>query len=95
MPPNGAASVAACSLGALAGRNWLLLPCVTLDSDGSALDIATAATTHATSTTQRNLTANLPIPLKMSSACTRTRIASGHRGPHSRSQRVLRKRTVP
>ena len=32
--PNGAASCAACSLGALAGRKALLLPCVTLLSEG-------------------------------------------------------------
>ncbi len=32
--PNGAASCAACSLGALAGKKALLLPCVTLLSDG-------------------------------------------------------------
>ena len=34
VPPNGAASCAACSLGALAGRKALLLPWVTLFSDG-------------------------------------------------------------
>jgi hypothetical protein len=33
--PSGAASVAACSLGALAGRNVELLLLVTLASDGS------------------------------------------------------------
>ena len=41
--PSGAARFAACSLGALAGRKALLLPCVTLASDGSAFGIATAA----------------------------------------------------
>jgi len=52
--PNGAARSDACWLGALAGRNALLLPCVTLASDGSAFGIATAATTHARMTSQRN-----------------------------------------
>jgi len=71
LPPNGAARVAACSLGALAGRKLLLLPWVTLASDGSARGMATAAMTQATIITQRNLTENRPIALKMSSACTR------------------------
>ena len=35
--PSGAARLVACSLGALAGRNALLLPCVTLASDGKRL----------------------------------------------------------
>ena len=35
--PNGAASAAACSLGALAGRNLVLLFWVTLDSEGSSV----------------------------------------------------------
>ena len=73
--PSGAARVVACSLGAFAGRNALLLPCVTLASDGRAFGMATAATTQMASTTQRNLTANLPIARKMSSTCTRLRIA--------------------
>ena len=41
--PSGAARFVACSLGALAGRKALLLPCVTLASDGSAFGIAAAA----------------------------------------------------
>jgi hypothetical protein len=69
--PSGAARVVACSLGAFAGKNALLLPCVTLASDGRARGIATAATTQMTSTIQRNLTAKDPIARKMSSACTR------------------------
>ena len=69
--PNGAASSTACSLGALAGRNALLLPCATLFSEGSARGIATKATTQAISTNQRNLTANGPIALNMSSTRTR------------------------
>ena len=72
VPPNGAARFAACWLGALAGRNALLLPWVTLASDGSALGMANAAASQATSTTQRNLTENRPIARKMSSACTRS-----------------------
>ena len=71
LPPNGAARVAACSLGALAGRKSLLFPWVTLASDGSAFGITTAAAIQSTTTTQRNLTENRPIALKMSSACTR------------------------
>ena len=63
--PNGAARSAACWLGALAGRNALLLPCVTLASDGRNFGTATAATTQATMTSQRNLTANAPMPPNM------------------------------
>src|SRR5271165_946114 len=92
VPPNGAASCAARSLGALAGRNALLLPCVTLASDGSARGMATKATTHAMSTTQRNLTANEPIARNMSSACTRPRIATGPPASVAGSQLLLRKR---
>ncbi len=71
VPPNGAARFAACWLGALAGRKSLLLPWVTLASDGSAFGMTTAATIQSTTTTQRNLTENRPIARKMSSACTR------------------------
>ena len=46
--PSGAARFAACSLGALAGRKALLLPCVTLASEGSAFGMATAATIQRT-----------------------------------------------
>ena len=63
--PNGAARSAACWLGALAGRNALLLPCVTLASDGRNRGTATAATTQTTITSQRNLTANPPMPPKI------------------------------
>src|SRR6201996_7241948 len=69
--PSGAARFVACSLGALAGRNALLLPCVTLASDGNPFEMPTAATIQKITTTHRNLTANLPIPRKMSSTCTR------------------------
>ena len=71
VPPNGAARSAACWLGALAGRNALLLAWVTLASEGNAFGITPAATIQRTTTTQRNLTENRPIALKMSSACTR------------------------
>jgi uncharacterized membrane protein len=70
--PKGAASCAAFWSGALAGRKELLLPCVTLASDGSALGITTAAATQTITTSQRNLTAKEPIARKMSS--TRTRL---------------------
>ena len=63
--PNGSARSAACWLGALAGRNALLLACVTLARDGKNLGTATAAISQAAMTTQRNLTANAPIPPKM------------------------------
>ena len=42
--PSGAARFAAWLLGASAGRNALLLPCVTLESEGSAFGMAIAAT---------------------------------------------------
>jgi hypothetical protein len=71
--PNGAASCAAFSLGALAGRKALLLPWVTLFSDGRKCGTATAAISQAAMTNQRNLTANAPIPPKM--AWMRTRKA--------------------
>ena len=60
--PNGAASCAACSLGAFAGKKALLLPCVTLLSEGRNFGTAKPAISHAAMTTQRNLTANAPIP---------------------------------
>src|SRR5690348_5822872 len=69
--PNGAASCTACELGALAGRNLVLLFCVTLFSEGSSDAAAIAPATHAISTSQRNLTAREPIVLKMVSICTR------------------------
>jgi len=49
----------------LAGRKALLLPWVTLLSEGRNLGTAMAAITQAAITTQRNLTANAPIPPKM------------------------------
>ena len=82
--PSGAAKFAACWLGALAGRKSVLLPCVTLASEGSAFGIATAAAIQTMRTTQRNLTANLPIARKMSSACTRPRIAAPRSVPRPR-----------
>jgi hypothetical protein len=55
--PNGAASVAACELGALAGRNLELLFCVTLDSAGNCETAAKAAAIHSRTTSHRNRTA--------------------------------------
>jgi hypothetical protein len=63
-PPSGPASFRACSLGALAGRKFALLPWVTLDNDGRARGTTTAAMTHATSTNHLNLTAKEPMPRK-------------------------------
>ena len=60
--PNGAASCAACSLGASAGKKALLLPCVTLLSEGKNFGTAKPAISQTAMTTQRNLTANAPIP---------------------------------
>jgi len=71
--PSGAARVVAFSLGALAGRKALLLPWVTLDSEGSCEEIAPAATIQNTTMAQRNFTEKWPIPRKMSSTCTRQR----------------------
>ena len=65
--PNGAASTAACSLGALAGRNLVLLLWVTLDSDGSCVAAAIAAMIHARTTSHRNRTANRPMAPKIAS----------------------------
>ena len=65
MVPNGAASCAAFSLGALAGRKALLLPWVTLLREGRKCGTANPATSQAAMMTQRNLTANAPIPPKM------------------------------
>src|SRR6202035_2974135 len=67
--PNGAASVAACMLGALAGRNLVLLLWVTLDSEGSTLTATNARTTHAATTSQRNRTAKRPMAAKTASIC--------------------------
>ena len=68
--PNGLARSTACWLGALAGRKLALLPCVTLASDGRKRGTANVASTHTTTTTQRNLTANVPIAPKIPSIRT-------------------------
>ena len=67
--PNGAASSAACSLGALAGRNLELLFWVTLDSAGSCDTAPIAAAIHSTSTSHLNRTAKRPIAPKTASIC--------------------------
>ena len=85
--PSGWARVMACSLGALAGRKALLLPCETLDSDGSALGIITAAAIQTMTTSHLNLTANRAIARNMSSTRTCTEY---------RQERALRRtRTRP
>lgn len=68
--PNGAASFAACSLGALAGRKLALFPWVTLASEGRKCGISPAATSHATTMNQRKRTEKEPIPRKTLSICT-------------------------
>ena len=53
-PPRiGAASVAAFELGALAGRNWLLLLLTSLPSEGSAREETITTTIHSAITTHR------------------------------------------
>jgi hypothetical protein len=68
--PNGAARLAACWLGALSGRNLVLLLWVTLDSAGSSVAAAMAPATQIASTSQRKRTQNEPMPRKMVSMCT-------------------------
>ena len=93
--PNGSASVAACMLGALAGRNLVLLPCVTLDNDGNAALTTNAATSQAGMTIHQNRAQNRPMALKMASTCM------GRDGTRSRlpgcndSQRPLSLPAVP
>ena len=65
--PSGAASTAACSLGALAGRNVELLLLVTLASDGSCVTAPKAAAIHTRTTSHRNRTANRPMAPKIGS----------------------------
>ena len=61
---SGEASWAACSLGALAGRNEVLSLCVTLDSDGSSTMAAAVPVTQASRITHRKRTDSRPIAAK-------------------------------
>ena len=61
---SGEASWAACSLGALAGRNEVLSLCVTLDSDGSSAIAAATPATQASTMAQRKRTASRPVAAK-------------------------------
>ncbi len=61
---SGEASWAACSLGALAGRNEVLSLCVTLDSDGSSTMAAIVPATQASRMAQRKRTASRPAAAK-------------------------------
>ena len=63
-PCSGEASWAACSLGALAGRNEVLSLCVTLDSDGSSAMAAAAPAAQASTMAQRKRTASRPVAAK-------------------------------
>ena len=63
-PCSGEASWAACSLGALPGRNEVLSLCVTLDSDGSSAMAATAPATQASTIAQRKRTDSRPTAAK-------------------------------
>ena len=65
--PNGAASVVAFSTGALAGRNFVLSLCVTLDRPGSSVAAAIAPTIQVSSIVQRKRTLNRPSALKIAS----------------------------
>ncbi len=63
-PCSGEASWAACSLGALAGRNEVLSLCVTADSEGSSVRAAAAPAAQASTTSQRNRTESRPAAAK-------------------------------
>src|SRR5258708_27995722 len=93
--PNGAARSAACELGALAGRNLVLLFWVTLERDGSSDIAAIAPTTQAATTSQRNRTANDPIARKIAPICTRARIREAPCGAAENSHRVRQRGSAP
>ena len=63
-PCSGAASCAASWLGALAGRNEVLSPCVTLDSDGSSAMAPIMPAIQASTIAQRKRTASRPTAVK-------------------------------
>jgi hypothetical protein len=63
-PCSGEASWAACSLGALAGKNEVLSLCVTFDSEGSSVMAATVAATQASTIAQRKRTDSRPTTAK-------------------------------
>src|SRR5260370_1101449 len=69
--PKGAARAAACVLGALAGRNLVLLFWVTLDSAGRNVTAANTPAIHTSTTSQRNVTVKRPMAPKTVSTCTR------------------------
>ena len=64
LPRIGVARAAACELGALAGRNWLLSLFTSLPSEGSAFAETISSTTHSTTTSTRNRTTDRPRPKK-------------------------------
>ena len=61
---NGAARVAACTLGCVAGRNWALLFFSTLEMEGSPSTRATVPRAHATTINHRNRTVIRPSDVK-------------------------------
>ena len=63
-PCNGEASCAACSLGALAGRNEVLSLCVTFDSDGSSTMAAIVPASQTSTIAQRKRTDSHPARAK-------------------------------
>src|SRR6266487_476612 len=67
--PNGAASAAARSTGALAGRNLVLSLWVTLESDGRPSTAAMPPTIQARVISQRKRTLNRPSQPKIASTC--------------------------
>ena len=64
LPSSGAASAAACTLGAAAGRNRLGSLFTSLPSPGSATMAATVTASQPSTTSQRNRTANPAITTK-------------------------------
>src|SRR5215469_2961580 len=79
--PKGAASFAAFSNGALAGRNLVLSFWVTLDKDGKNATAAAAPTTHASSMYHRNRRLNRPRASKMASTFMAEIVVDGDGSP--------------
>ena len=86
-PCSGEASRAACSLGALAGRNEVLSLCVTLDSDGSSAMAATAPATQASTMAQRKRTDSRPAAAKK--VPTKVIVAGRSAGPLDPGERKV------
>src|SRR5690242_13078058 len=83
----------ACTLGALADRKPALSFCATFEREGSAPGMTNAARIHAMTTNHRNLTANLPIPVKI--PATTTWSPRGARAGQLRNMAVRDRSTLP